>query len=129
MGIDLVLTDTNVLILGLGGKEPYASYLRKLIENKRLVLSSVVVAEFLVRATDEEEKTFDSLVREFSVLPVDLSVAKTAADYRKKFMEKGKKLALPDCFIAATCKVNKVVLATSDKSGFPMKDVKIVVTF
>ncbi|MBI2641597.1 PIN domain-containing protein [Candidatus Roizmanbacteria bacterium] len=45
---------------------------------------------------------------------------------RKKYLGRGRKLALPDCFIAATCKIYNLILVTFDKRDFPMEDVDIV---
>ncbi len=125
----LILPDTNVLILALGGQEPYASFLRRLIEEKRVVFSAICVAEFLVKATDEEEKIVLPLFNNFPVLPVDLSIAQLAALYRKKYLSKNRQLKLPDCLIAATAKIHKVTLATLDKTGYPMTDLEIIEKF
>jgi len=129
MEIDLVLPDTNILILALKKEKPYSSFLRGLIVNKRLILSAVVVAEFLVGATEEQEKIFNLLLTQFKVVSVDLAVAQLAAVYRKKHLEKGKKIGLPDCFIAATCKIHKIVLATLNKKDYPMEDLRILDKF
>ncbi|MBI2641431.1 PIN domain-containing protein [Candidatus Roizmanbacteria bacterium] len=126
MGIKQILPDTNVLILGFKNEEPYASFLRKAITEKKLVFSSVVVAEYLVGATDDQEKVLNALTSQFKVLPVDLPVAQLGAFYRKKYIKRGKKLALPDCFIGATCKIYNLVLLTLDKKDFPMQDIEII---
>ncbi|OGK21973.1 hypothetical protein A3C23_00370 [Candidatus Roizmanbacteria bacterium RIFCSPHIGHO2_02_FULL_37_13b] len=126
MALNFALPDTNVLILGLAKKEPSASFLRTLIENNTLVLSSIVVAEFLVGVTDEEEKIFQLLLQRFKVLPVDSAVSQIAAYYRKKYLGMGRKLALPDCLIAATCKVYQATLVTLNKRDYPMNDIQII---
>lgn len=125
----LVLPDTNLLILGLAGQEPYASYFRKQIEEKNLVFSAVVVAVFLSKATDEEEKIVSELFARFQILPVDLAVAQLAAYYRKTYAKKKHNLKLPDCFIAATAKIYKLTLATLDKAGYPMRDIDVLEKF
>lgn len=125
----LVLPDTNILILGLGDKEPYASFLRKLIEDRRLILCAICVAEFLVKATDEEEKIVSGLFATFPVLEVDLIIAQTAALYRKKYLTENKSLKLPDCLIAATAKIHKVTLATLNRKDYPMTDIEIIDKF
>lgn len=122
----LILPDTNVLILGLSGQEPVASWLTEKIKSKSLVFSAITVAEFLSKATDEEERIVSDLFKTFEVLPVDYPVAQLAAYYRKKYSQRGYKLKLPDAMIAATAKVYRLVLATLDKSGYPMKDLEII---
>jgi len=122
----LYLPDTNVLIYALAGKEPYASRFKNWMEEKSLVLSSIVVAEFLSGATKDEEIAFRSLLENFEVLPVDSIVAQVGASYRKEFKTKEKKAWLSDCLVAATCKVFGVTLVTFDRKDYPMKDIEII---
>lgn len=129
MEIRKVLPDTNLLILGLAGKEPYASFLKGLIQKRELVFSPIVIAEFLCGATADESMAFLKLVEKFPVIPIDLSVAKLAAVYRKKYLKRKKKMILPDCLIAATCKVNKAALATLDKRDYPISEIEILNKF
>ena len=96
------------------------------MEEKSLVLSSIVVAEFLSGATKDEEIAFRSLLENFEVLPVDSIVAQVGASYRKEFKTKEKKAWLSDCLVAATCKVFGVTLVTFDRKDYPMKDIEII---
>jgi len=121
----LILPDTNVLILGFKDEAPYNSFLRKIIKEKHLVLSAVVIAEYLVGVTEDQEKLFNSLIAQFPVLPIDLPVAQLTAYYRRTYLEKGKKIGLPDCLIAATCKIYNTELATLNPSDYPMKEIEI----
>jgi len=125
MDMKLILPDTNVLILGFKDEVPYNSFLRKIIKEKRLALSAVVIAEYLVGVTEDQEKLFNALVTQFPVLPIDLPVAQLAAFYRRIYMKKGKKIGLPDCLIAATCKIYNTMLATLNPTDYPMKEVEI----
>lgn len=122
----LVLPDTNVLILGLAGKQPYADGLKSWIENGELVLSSIVVAEFLIGATPEEEQFFNGLLKQFEVVPVDLLTAQIAATIRKKYLARKTKLHLPDLFIAAQCRIYKAALATTNPKDYPKEDIELV---
>lgn len=124
MGLNLFLPDTNVLIYGLAGHSLCAQFLREWIEQKTLTLSVVVVAEFLTQATTKEEKTFEALIDQFGSLPIDTTIARIAASYRKSFLKTGYKLKLPDCLIAATAKFYHSTLVTFDIKDFPMQDIK-----
>ncbi|MBI4991185.1 type II toxin-antitoxin system VapC family toxin [Candidatus Gottesmanbacteria bacterium] len=124
MGLNLFLPDTNVLIYGLAGHSLSAQFLREWIEQKTLTLSVVVVAEFLTQATTKEEKTFEALIDQFGSLPIDTTIARIAASYRKSFLKTGYKLKLPDCLIAATAKLHNAILVTFNTTDFPMKDIK-----
>lgn len=125
----LILPDTNILVLAVGGEEPCASFLKKQIEEKKLIFSVVVVAEFLSKATPEEERIVSELFSKFEVLPVDLAVAQLTAYYRKVYAQKGYRLKLADCLIAATARIYNLQLATLDKSGYPMKDIELLDRF
>lgn len=126
MEIKTTLIDTNVLIYAMAGKEPFASFYRNIVEENKLVLSSIVVAEFLSKANAQESRSLQLLIDEFNVFPVDTQVAIQAAKYRKQFLKKKMRLPLPDCLIAATCFVNSVSLATFNIADYPMKDIEIV---
>src|SRR3989338_4899951 len=129
MEIKLVLPDTNILIPALGRVEPYASFLEKLIRSKNLAISVITASEFLVKARVDEEKIFNALLQRVNIFSIDLPIAQLGAAYRKKYLEKGKKISLPDCFIAATCKIHRVTLATLNKKDYPMEDFKILDKF
>lgn len=121
----MYLLDTNVFILGLRGEEPEANVLKKAIQNNKLVISSVVVGEFLSKVTKQEAKSFYVLVDMFKVLSIDKEVAMVAADYRKTSL-KTKRIHLLDCFLAAQAKINRLTLVTNNKSDFPMTDIKVI---
>lgn len=123
MAMKMFLPDTNVLIYGFSGVAPFGTYLKQWIREKTLALSVIVVAEFLVDVSKEDNKLFEMLLEEFGSLPVDTTIARIAADYRKSFLQKGYKLKLPDCLIAATAKFSNATLVSFDLKGFPMKDI------
>jgi len=120
----LILPDTNILILGLANHQQYGDILKTWIIKNQLVFSPIVVAEFLIGANPQTTKNFNQLIQQFSVLPIDLATAKTAAHIRKTSFAKKKKLILPDCFIAAQCKVYNLTLATLNPKDFP-KSIKL----
>lgn len=123
------LPDTNVLIHSLSGKEPYSSWFVKNMEEKRLILSSITVAEFLSGAHENEKQIFNRILEKIEVVPVDKLVAKIGAEYRKRYTRKSKKVWLFDCLIAASCKVYGATLITKDKKDFPMKDIEVIQNF
>ena len=46
----MYLPDTNIFILGFKGDEPEANFLLKAISQNKLVISVIVVGEFLAKA-------------------------------------------------------------------------------
>lgn len=117
-GKRLVL-DINVLVLGIANVEPASSTLKNAIQENRLLLSSIVVAEFLVKATEIDAQKMLRLARAFPVLTVDLEVARLAADMRKNFLNRQKRALLMDCLIAAQCKLAGAQLVTFNSQDFP----------
>lgn len=115
------------MIFALAGKKPYSDWLSGWIKEKRLVLSAIVVAEFLSGARREEEIVFRNLLENFKVLPVDSIVAQVGASFRKEFTRKKKRVWLSDCLIAATCRVFGAILVTFDKKDYPFDEIDIKV--
>ena len=124
----MFIPDTNVLIHAFLGMEPYASWLVENIKSKKILLSTIVLAEFLSGANEEEEIAIIKLSNIVEVLPIDRKIAQIGGKYRKKYSKKTKKVWLIDCLIAATCKVYGATLVTYDKKDYPMKDIKITTT-
>lgn len=119
------LPDTNIFIRAAKGYSPESEFLDKIIKKKQIIISVIVMGEFLAKATSQEEKTFENLLNEFTVLSIDIEVARIAAQYRKESL-KIKRVQMLDCFLAAQAKLKGLILVTNNKSDFPMKDVKII---
>ncbi len=122
----MYLPDANVFIKALYGVEPDASFLRKAIEKKRLYISVVSTAEFFAKTAKKEKEKFERLLVRFPNLPIDLEIARLAAEYRTQFSRKTKRIFLLDCFLAAQAKVHHLTLVTNNRSDFPMKDIKVI---
>lgn len=119
------LPDTNILIQAFNSLGIEAQFLNKAIQKKKLLLSSVVIAEFMSKANDQELASLEKLLKVFPVLIVDEKIAREAAQYRRDSL-KTKRVHMLDCFLAAQAKVNKLTLVTNDKSDFPMTDISII---
>jgi predicted nucleic acid-binding protein len=120
----LFLPDTNIFIYAYHGEEPYGSHIKKWIAEKKLVVSSIVAAEFLSGAIQGEENLFEALLDKFGSLPIDTAIARIAANYRKTFFKTKRHLKLPDCLIAASAKLYNATLVSHNISDFPMTDIK-----
>lgn len=118
------LLDTNIVILALARQEPEQTLLRIIGRAKKLKLSPIVIAEFLIGADANEQEALNILVDEFGFFPIDETTAHLAAFYRRKLTRKSVAYLL-DCFIAASCKQHNLVLITNNKKDFPMTDIKI----
>jgi len=119
------LIDTNVLILGVAGHQPDASFMRRAIVNKLVCVSVITVAEFFARASRVEKIALEKLLLIFAVLDIDEPTARQAAQYRRRSLKKTR-ITLIDCFIAAQAKNHGLTLVTNNQSDFPMRDILIM---
>lgn len=120
------LPDTNILIRAIDGFEPEASFLKKQVEEARIVMSVIAIAEFYPGASEDELKAFNKLVDMFGVINIDRITANIAGKYRKQLLKKTTRNSLIDCFLAAQAKVNNLILVTNNLADFPMKDIKVI---
>lgn len=125
VAMKLYLPDTNIFIYAYHGLSPFAGKVKEWIEEKRLLVSAIVAAEFLTGAEKEETEYFEALLDRFGAVAVDLSIARIAANYKKQFCKRKPGLKLPDALLAATAKVYDASLVTENRSDFPMRDIKI----
>lgn len=125
----MYLVDTNILIYAAIGKEPVASLFTNWLDENKIVLSVVVISEFLAGTKPEENFRLEVLLEQVLILDVDLPIARVAADYRASFSRKKNTPLLLDCFLAATAKINNLILVTHNTTDFPMQDIKIIDPF
>jgi len=121
----MYLIDTNVIVYAYLGKDADSRFLRNAIENHLGNISVIVAGEFLTKAPKKQERTFKKLLSIFPILDIDLTVAESAAKYRKRYLKTSRSKML-DNMLAAQAKINKLTLVTHNKKDFPMKDIKIV---
>jgi len=121
----MYLPDTNIIIRALYGHNE-KDFLEAVFSQNKLMLSVIVVAEFLAGASKVDKSKFDKLLKGSEVVSIDQDVAIEASKYRKKYLRKSKRVFLLDCFLAAQAKVNNLTLVTNNTQDFPMKDIKIV---
>jgi len=120
------LPDTNVLIYALSRTEPYSSWFIEKMESGEIIFSAISVAEFLSGADEKAKQVFNRILEKVEIIVIDKLVAQKAAEYRKNYSKKNKKVWMIDCLIAASCKVYGATLVTADKKDFPMKDIEVI---
>ena len=119
------LVDTNVYIRAFSGKEPDATFLKRIVRKKGIILSPIVLAEFLPRALKEEQKLFEEIIHSFPMIPIDEHTGRLASHYRKASLQTSK-IRLLDCFLVAQCKQHNLTLATNNRTDFTMKDIQVI---
>lgn len=104
--------DTNILIDYLLGKEPAREELARFPEAR---ISVVTWIEVVVGARDhDEELELKKFLARFELIPLDATVAETAAMLRSCY-----RLRLPDAAIWASAKVWNSTLVTRNTNDFP----------
>lgn len=125
----MYLIDTNILIYAALNLEPIASFFNSWTEKNQLTLSVISISEFLAGATPDESQKIEPLIEKLGALPVDLAVARVAANYRRQYTSKSKTPYLLDCLLAATAKIYNLTLLTHNVQDYPMTDIKILDPF
>lgn len=121
----MILPDTNVLIAYFAKREPLVFLLDKAILNKKIVLSIIVVAEFLVKANEIDAVVFRQLIGQIGIKEITREIMEQAIIFRKQSLQKSKRIHLLDCFIAATAKVHKATLLTFDRHDYPFRNLSV----
>lgn len=96
-----IMPDTDVLVLGLKGMEPYAGMLKAWIYEQRIILSSVVVHELYTEMNYQEIIALGELIKYFPVAVPEREVYEQAAGIRQSLRKSGKECSLADSLIAA----------------------------
>jgi len=114
-----MVIDTSLFIEFLRSKQKENTKLYNLPDNTSYYLSSVTLFELFMGATSpEKEKDIHTLTDELNVLPFDNEVALKAGQIYQELRKKNQLIEFRDIFIAATCLVHELPLATLNKKHF-----------
>ena len=113
--------DTCILIDHLRG---IAAALEEMERYDERSISIVTWMEVLVGATPSNDAALRSFLDNFSVVPVDTTIAEEAIRIRK-----ARKLRLPDAIIAATANASGALLVTRNTKDFDPSDPGIRVPY
>ena len=117
-----ILIDTDIIIdhlRGIGNFEDLVSDSAKNICH----ISVITIAEIYSLLYFNEYEIVDRLVSHLKVVSVDTIIAKLAGNYRMNYY-KSHQLTIPDAIIAASSKINNVLLITKNLKHFPMEDIE-----
>jgi predicted nucleic acid-binding protein len=119
-GVNNILVDTNLIILGIGGDQS----VRQLLENRTIFISVVTEIELLSIPFQNlaDEKLMKDFISNCFIIELDNEVKRQTVLLRKKHKTK-----LPDAIIAASSMVKKLPLLTADKGFNKIADLNLVV--
>ena len=117
----MIVADSDVLIDGLRGRDPWRRRIAGELAAGRLATTTISVFELSsgVRAGDEpERRRVEALLAAMAILPLDAAAATDAAAIRRLLESKGQPLATADYLIAGICRSRSAVLLTRNRQHF-----------
>jgi tRNA(fMet)-specific endonuclease VapC len=118
-----MVIDTSIIIDHLRAKDKLTSKLYLLSDEPELYISAVSMYELYMGATSKEkEKDIQMATESLTVLPFTDAVALQASQIYHQLKKKNELIEFRDIFIAATCLVNELPIATLNKKHFKRVD-------
>ncbi|MVN23286.1 type II toxin-antitoxin system VapC family toxin [Mucilaginibacter arboris] len=114
-----MVVDTSIFVQHLRAKDKSATTLYQLINSNNLFISSVSLYELYMGATTPDKvKDIERIIEGLSILSFTGSVAIKAAQIYHQLKQSNQQIEFRDIFIAATCLVNNLPIATLNKKLF-----------
>jgi tRNA(fMet)-specific endonuclease VapC len=124
----VILADTDVLIDFLTGAQPVKGQIAKYISTDQLQTTAVSYFELLSGAgEDKRGHAVRHLLDSLSVLPLDRTAARHAADVRRKLDRAGHAIGMADSLIAGIALAHGLPLFTRNRAHFErVENLKLV---
>lgn len=117
----MILVDSDVLIAHLRGRDVARDWLVDARRRTgRLAVSVVSIAEITGGMRSGERREVTRLLDSLQAMGVDISVARRAGEFRRRFRRSHTAIGIADYLIAATAGVHGCELATLNVRHFPM---------
>ncbi len=116
-----ILIDTDIIIDHFRGNESFGLLVSNQSQNI-CYISVITIAEIYSLIYSHEFELVEKFVYQLQVLNVDAQIAKLAGAYRMSY-HKSHALNIPDGLIAATAKINDLILVSKNIRHFPMDDI------
>ena len=116
-----ILIDTDVIIDHFRGNESFGLLISDQSQNI-CYISVITIAEIYSLIYSHEYELVEKLANQLHVLNIDVQIAKLAGAYRMTYY-KSHALNIPDGLIAATAKINDLILVSKNIRHFPMDDI------
>ncbi|MGD2087947.1 MAG: PIN domain-containing protein [Candidatus Aminicenantes bacterium] len=126
------LLDTDIVIYWLKNKYPKINKKIKKIDDERIFISSISVAELYFGAfnsakQEENKRLIDELLEKINVIHFDESAAECFGEIKYLLKSQGNIISDSDLFIAAAAVSNNLVLVTNNERHFE-RIVKLEIT-
>lgn len=118
------LIDSDLLISYLRGRPTALNLVKEICKEGVPAISSLSYFEIWVGVRPHEEMAVLNFISSLWIMSADQFVAKEAGNYVRAFRKQGVTLSSMDALIAATAKVNDLILVTSNTRHFPMTDIQ-----
>lgn len=121
------LLDTDIVIYWLKNKYPEINKKIKKIDEERIFISSITIAELYFGAynsakQEENKQLIDELLEKINVIHFDESAAECFGEIKSLLKSQGKIICDSDLFIAAVAISNGLILVTNNKRHFERID-------
>lgn len=120
------LLDSDVIIEYCRDNLESVNLINNLDKKSRIGISVLSLIEVKSGARADVKERIERFFNRAKMVNVNSQIANLAADFMKKWKEKGKTLYLVDATIAATCVIHNLVLVTYNKRDYPMRELTIL---
>jgi hypothetical protein len=121
--VDDYLLDSDVIIWFLRGKKEVVAFVKVLAKERLLGCSPLSIIEIMPGMKKGEEDATKLFFDTIKVWEITKEIATEAAQYIMLYRKKGITIDFVDATIAATCKVNNLMLMTYNTEHYPMQEI------
>lgn len=115
----MILLDTSVLIDYFRKQNKNKTVLfRLLLKNEDLAISVITKYELMLGSNSEQDLFWKSLFQRILIIPLDEKIIDETVLIKKELKAKNNEIGLADMIIAATARLHKIRLATSNVKDF-----------
>ena len=123
------IIDTDILIDHFHGHQAALNFLsQQVAQGETLAISVVSITEFSGGMRPGEELRTANLLKLFTILDLNETIAYQAGAYLRQFRA-SHKLELGDALIAATAKLNQATLVTRNLKHYPRPDITVIAPY
>ena len=123
---DGVIVDTSVFISFFRGTEKIAEKVTELLENNKVIITGIIIAELLQGMKDlKEQKDISDILAEISILEITTDIWIKAGKLALSLRRKGITLPLTDVAIATLAIEHNLQIFTIDKHFEQIPGVKV----